>query len=253
MIHRPQQVNAMYTQDIIYGGWLSCTVGAGVLLGTVVGGLVLHFGANSKYTLIVATVGMVGFVAGLAALTPENKSVGIALTILGPLMVGMIEYTCLTLAPLFCRPEDLGLATGIISSIRSAGASIAVSVYTTILTNRLTSTITTNIGSAVVNAGFDTAKVPTLVAAVKAGTWATFPGLTASLKAIIRGQIPTAYGQAFETVYLASLGFGAVAIVGSLLAVDAQPLLTDKGMLYNLLPILSSFNNQVLTSGLSSS
>lgn len=171
---------------------------------------------------------MVGFVAALASLTPEKKDVGIALTILGPFCVGFIELASLALAPLFCKPSDIGLASGLLASIRSAGGSIAVAVYSTILSNRLATTIPANIGSVAVAAGLPESQVAALSAAIIGGKIATFPGMTASIRAAVTAVLPTAYSQAFSTVYLASLGFGGIAIIGCLFSKDAQKHLTDK-------------------------
>jgi len=44
----------------------------------------------------------------------------------------------------------------------------------------------------------------------------------------VNGVVPTAYSQAFKTVYLASLAFGGIAILSSLFSKDVQKHLTDK-------------------------
>ena len=170
---------------------------------------------------------MVGFVSSLAALTPESKAMGIALTILGPFFVGFIELVSLAVAPLFCKPADIGLASGLLASIRSAGGSIAVAVYSTVLSNRLATTLPENVGPAATRAGLSASQVPALVQAVTGGKLASFPGLTPEVKAAVAAVLPTAYSQAFKTVYLASLGFGGIAIIGSLFAKDAQKHLND--------------------------
>ncbi|CAK7198194.1 hypothetical protein SEUCBS139899_000852 [Sporothrix eucalyptigena] len=224
----PSQVTAMFTTSVTYGGWLSCTVSAGTTLGQGTGGIIIRYGGNSRYLMIFAAVAMVGFVVSLASLTPETKSAGIALTILGPFWVGFIELSSMSLAPLFCKPEDIGLASGMLASIRAAGGSIAVAVYETILTNRLSTTLPAVVGAAAVAAGYPESDVATLAAAVKAGTWQKLPGLTQEITAAITGTIPTAYGQAFKTVYLASLGFGGIAIIGAICTKDATKLLTNK-------------------------
>jgi hypothetical protein len=54
------------------------------------------------------------------------------------------------------------------------------------------------------------------------------PGLTKPIAAAVTTALPNAYAVAFKTVYLASLGFGAIAIVGSLLSKDARKHLTNK-------------------------
>ena len=77
-------------------------------------------------------------------------------------------------------------------------------------------------------AGLPASDVPGVLAAVSAGTVAKAPGVTPSILAAIGEAVPTAYSQAFKTVYLASLGFGGIAIIGSLLTVDPEKHLTDK-------------------------
>lgn len=171
---------------------------------------------------------MVSFVAALASLTPETRDTGIALTILGPFFVGFIELTSLALAPLFCKPADIGLASGLLASIRSAGGSIAVAVYSSILQNRLQSTLPANIRQAAIAAGLPSTQVSALVAAVRAGNLSAFPGITTQIRNAVTRVLPTAYAEAFKTVYLSSLGFGAIAVVACLFAKYDEVFLSDE-------------------------
>ncbi|KAK2043428.1 fungal trichothecene efflux pump [Colletotrichum somersetense] len=224
----PQQVQALYTTDITYAGWLSTTVGSATALGQICAGGIIRWGGNARYWIMFSTFAMVAFVGALASLTPETLNAGIAFTILGPFFVGFIELTSLALAPLFCKPSDIGLASGLLASIRSAGGSIAVAVYTSILSNRLATEIPAAISGPAVTAGLPEGQLPGLIKAAMAGKVAAFPGLTDAVKAAVTKVLPDAYTKAFETVYLASLGFGAIAIVGCLFAKDAQEHLTDR-------------------------
>ncbi|KAI0548937.1 fungal trichothecene efflux pump [Xylaria curta] len=224
----PQQVKALFTSDIYYGGWLSATVPSATAIGQVAGGFLIKGKINIRYWMIFSTFSMVGFVGSLAALTPDSKSTGIALTLIGPFFVGVIELTALAIAPLFCKPADIGLASGLLASIRSAGGSVAVTVYSTILSNRLKYTVPQNIGPVAIAAGLPEDQVPALTSAVLGGSLAKFPGITDSVLKAVSSVLPTAYSQAFQTVYLASFGFGAIAIIGCLFAKDARDLLTDK-------------------------
>ncbi|KAI6082848.1 trichothecene efflux pump [Hypoxylon rubiginosum] len=224
----PQQVMALYTKDVTYGGWISCTVASATALGQAFGGFFVKWGGNVRYWVIFSTFSMVAFVGACASLTPDNLNSGIAFTMIGPFFVGVIEVCALALAPLFCRPVDIGLASGLLASIRSAGGSIAVAVYSSILSNRLATTVPANIGPAAIAAGLPAEKVPALTAAVIGNKLASFPGLTQPIQAAVTAVVPTAYAQAFKTVYLASLGFGGIAIVGCLLSKDATTHLTDK-------------------------
>lgn len=208
--------------------YIQCTVASSTALGQICAGAIVKWGGNVRYWIIFSTFAMVGFVAALASLTPETKNTGIALTILGPFFVGFIELTSLALAPLFCNPADIGLASGLLASIRSAGGSIAVAVYSSILQNRLQTTLPANIGQAAIAAGLPSTQVPALVAAVKAGKLAAFPGMTAQLRNAVTRALPEAYAEAFKTVYLSSLGFGAIALVACLFAKYDQVLLSDE-------------------------
>lgn len=76
---------------------------------------------HTRYWLILSAVGMVAFVSSCASLTPSTKDMGVAFTILGPFFVGFIELAALSLAPLFCKAEDIGLSSGMLASIRAAG------------------------------------------------------------------------------------------------------------------------------------
>ncbi|EPE10416.1 trichothecene efflux pump [Ophiostoma piceae UAMH 11346] len=221
----PKQIKFLYTTDITYGGWLSATVGSATALGQICAGGIIRWGGNVRYWLIFSTLAMVGFVAALASLTPETLNTGIALTILGPFFVGFIELASLALAPLFCKPEDIGVASGLLASIRSAGGSLAVTVYSTILSNRLLTTIPNNIVPAAESAGLAAGDAAALVAAYTHGNITAY---SPAIQAAVAGAIPEAYTQAFKTVYLASLGFGGIAIVGCLFAKDAQEHLTHK-------------------------
>ncbi|KAM9883440.1 fungal trichothecene efflux pump, partial [Verticillium dahliae] len=193
-----------------------------------IAGAIVKWGGTVRYWIIFSTFVMVGFVGALASLTPETKNTGIALTIIGPFFVGFIELAALALAPLYCKPADIGLASGLLASIRSAGGSIAVTVYTTILANRLSTTIPSNIARPAIEAGLPADQVGALAAAVRAGKLATFPGITDSIQEAVWSVLPVAYSQAFKTVYLANLGFGGIAIVGCLFSKDAQKHLTDR-------------------------
>ncbi|KAI1076195.1 trichothecene efflux pump [Whalleya microplaca] len=224
----PQQVQALYTKDVTYAGWISCTVASATALGQALGGVLVKFGGNVRYWIMFSTFAMVAFVGACAALTPETLNSGIAFTMIGPFFVGVIELCALALAPLFCKPADIGVASGLLASIRSAGGSIAVAVYSSILSNRLTTTVPANVGPAAVAAGLPESQVPALVAAVLKSKLDTFPGLTDAVKGAVASVLPIAYSQAFKTVYLASLGFGGIAIIGCLFSKDAQQHLTDK-------------------------
>ena len=121
----PEQIATMYTSDVSYAGWLSCTVSAATALGQIAAGGMIRVFGHTRYWLILSAFGMVAFVSACASLTPSTKNMGIAFTILGPFFVGFIELAALSLAPLFCRAEEIGVSSGMLASIRAAGKKLA--------------------------------------------------------------------------------------------------------------------------------
>ncbi|CAK7207609.1 hypothetical protein SEUCBS139899_010419 [Sporothrix eucalyptigena] len=222
----PQQIAYIYGITGKHAGWLTCTVGSASAIGCALAGLAIRLVGNSRWVVIVASAGMAAFVASLAALTPSNLNLGIAMTMLGPFCLGVVEVSALSLAPLFCRPEDLGLASGLLGTIRTGGASIATAIFTSVLSTRKAVTIAAAVTPAAQAAGFDMTNIKTLITAATAGTLAKVPGITPGVIAAVKAVLPGAYAAAFKTVYLVSLAFGGLAVVSSLLTKDAAPYLT---------------------------
>lgn len=77
-------------------------------------------------------------------------------------------------------------------------------------------------------AGFDQSNLAALVAAAKTGVYTGVPGATANVISAVKSSLPNAYSQAFTTVYLASLGFGGLAIIASFVTKNAASFLTEK-------------------------
>lgn len=219
----------MITSDTDRAGWIACTVPASVQGGQVLAGLIIKYVPNTRWLMIGANIAMVAFLTSMASLNAGDYAKGIAFTVMGPFLVGFIELAAMSLSPLFCKPEEIGTASGMLAAIRAAGGSVAVAIYTTILTNRLTTTVADTVGHAAVEAGMSSSNVGALVAAVKSSVWQSLPFLTRDISAAIAANIPRAYAQAFQTVYLSSLAFGGITIVAGIMTIDATPLLTNKG------------------------
>jgi hypothetical protein len=171
---------------------------------------------------------MVATECAMGAMTPDSLDMGIAFTVVGPVALGIVELVALTIAPFFCNPADIGLATGLLLSVRSIGGSVSVAVYTTILRNRLSSTVPRIVGPVAAQAGLSAEQVSAVCASIAAGSFARFPGLTPEATRAISQVIPVAWLQAVKTVYLAAIGFGAVGLAASLLTKDVRKHLTNK-------------------------
>jgi MFS family permease len=127
----PQEIAALFTSDPTQAGWLACTVGGATLVGQISGALALRYIGHQRTIYISASVGLTAFAGALASVNPGEVHKGVAFMFLSCMCVGIIELSALALAPLVCPPEEIGVATGTLGSIRSAGSTVA-SKYLTV-------------------------------------------------------------------------------------------------------------------------
>lgn len=121
----PQEIAALFTTDQTWAGWLACTVGGGTLVGQVSGALALRYIGHQRVIYIGASIGLTAFAGALASVNPGEVHKGVAFMFMSCMCVGVIELSALALAPLVCPPEEIGVATGTLGSIRSAGSTVA--------------------------------------------------------------------------------------------------------------------------------
>jgi hypothetical protein len=101
------------------------TTGGASAFGQLLAGIFMLLFKHVKIQIIISAIGMVGFISTLATLTPATKDMGVTFSVLGCLCVGYIELAALAVAPLFCEPEDIGLAVSFVGAVRSLGGSIS--------------------------------------------------------------------------------------------------------------------------------
>ena len=126
----PQQVGYLMAGTVVQNGFQQSVLGIGTVVGQGIGGALVHyFRRHHRLILIVSTAALTAFSAAMVSVNPGDRAKGIALMLMACFSVGIIETASLTLAPLSCPPEDLGVALGTLGSIRSAGGSICSRVF----------------------------------------------------------------------------------------------------------------------------
>jgi hypothetical protein len=100
-------------------------VGGGLLLGEIMGGFGIRYLPRMKIQMFVSALIVCSFVGGLGSINQSNRSQTVALFFIGCVGVGYVEVLTLSSVALVWEPEDIGLSTGILGSIRSAGGSVA--------------------------------------------------------------------------------------------------------------------------------
>lgn len=78
-----------------------------------------------KIQMLTSALFVCAFVGGLGSINQSNRSQTVSLFIIGCVGVGYVEVLTLSSVALVWEPEDIGLSTGILGSIRSAGGSVA--------------------------------------------------------------------------------------------------------------------------------
>ena len=135
----------------------------------------------------------------------------------------------LVVVPLVLPPNDIGLGSGLLASCRNVLGTIGSAIYISVFGNELPKQIRQHIPPAVISAGLPPTSVTALLAAYRNGTTAALravPGYDTAVGAAYAAANKTAYFNAFKLVYLASLSFGAVAVIVAFFARDVDHLMT---------------------------
>ncbi|KAF2024793.1 MFS general substrate transporter [Setomelanomma holmii] len=177
----PTLITTVYTPDVIAVGWQSSVVGGGVLLGQFVGGLALSYLPKVKWQCITLAVLATAFVGSLAALGPDTHTFVITMGVLGCFVIGWIDNITFPGVTLVIEPQDIGLATGVLGSIRALGGAVAQAIYVSILTNKSAQFIPSMVTPAATNAGLPASSLPALFQGLTLGNFTAVPGINTQI------------------------------------------------------------------------
>ncbi|RDW65649.1 trichothecene efflux pump [Aspergillus mulundensis] len=230
----PQIISSIYTTDSIQIGLQSSVVGGGILLGQVLGGMALGFVPGVKYQCIIASCLSMAFITPLCALGPDTWSMTIALGTLGCIgmsspppdlhaltkasttAVGYVDNITFPGVTLVVEAQDIGLATGVLGSLRALGGAVAQAVYVSVLDNEVKKNIPKYVGAAATAAGLPESSLSALLEAVSAGSIPDgVPGATDSVVAASMAARKIAYSESFRVVFLCTIPFSVILIVAS--------------------------------------
>jgi len=127
--------------------------------------------------------------------------------------------------------REIGAAGGAAASVRTAVAGTCQAVYNAVLANRRAKTVPAAVIPAVLRAGLPQSSTAPILSALQLGTpkaWSAVQGLTPEIRSVAVSAYQSGLGQAFKTVWLASLAFTGLGVCLSLLAPNTDKLLTDK-------------------------
>jgi len=207
----PQQVQVLYTTNIIDVGWYSSVLGmAGIVTSLVTGVLFSRVGhSRIMFTSIIA-IGTLG--AGLMALvSPTSSTKSTIFTALIGICTGGGFVVAAAMIQLAVEHEYIGIATALCVTARNVGGAIAIVIYTAIFNGRLKYYINQDLVGPLIQAGVaPTSLANATLAFLGQGPPTALQGLTSAQLAIGINGVKQSYTHAFKVVYLSSIGFGVV-------------------------------------------
>lgn len=195
----------------MWAGWASSVIGAGITLGTILGGSFpkhMHWGIRGCF------FGGSVLLAAMATCTPETPVRAIILLLLGTTLIGINECLSSTCAGLCIEDQrELGAALGIGASSRSFVSTLAGTAYTVVLTNQLSTKIPEQVTPALVAAGLPVGQVATFLTAFPTGNFSSVADLTPEILAAGKHAYKYASADSYRMVFYATIAFMGVGII----------------------------------------
>ncbi|CAK7199389.1 hypothetical protein SEUCBS139899_002068 [Sporothrix eucalyptigena] len=139
----------------------------------------------------------------------------------------MIKGITSNMTPLCLEPEDIGLAIGMLGSIRTDLSSIATAVYTAILSEKLTTNIPKYTGAVVATTGMSEQTLEEILTGLAAGQ-ESFPDINPTEVAEVASEYQTAYAKSFQILYLVSLAFSVISVIAAIFTPDLKHRFTNE-------------------------
>ena len=229
----PQGTLYVYSNDPIQIGLIQLPNGIAQLIGACILPAISHKIKHLKLQVIIAMTVQTLFVALYSVAMPHRKATWMALQFFGQGCFGYITLLCYFIASLHVPLRELGIATGLIGTFRSAGGSVGNAIFNTILSSTVNDKLGPNIAAAAIAAGFPAVELELLIPAVIKnslgipGAFATLPDASLAVQAVTSEAFKQTYAYAFRRVFWATIPFGVLAVIASFYIKDASQYLTN--------------------------
>ncbi|KAL2783465.1 fungal trichothecene efflux pump [Aspergillus keveii] len=230
----PQGSLYMYTTDATPIGLIALPNGvAQFVFGAIAPALISKI-KHLKLQLLSALVLQTVFVA-LGAIAFPNRAAWSAFQVFAIGPFAFITVLCYVITGLNVPLRYLGLASGLVGTFRSMGGAVGNAVFNTILNSSFSARVGPSVAAAAAAHGFDMSRVGELIRAAIAnasGAPYAFEGIqgvtvTPDLQAAAALAVKEAYVHAYRIVFLATIPFGVVTVVGACFIRDPSKYLTN--------------------------
>lgn len=208
------------------GGIAETLIGVGLTLSA------RHIG-HLKLIVIVGLSIQTIATACFAAVIPYNRAGWMALQFFGLGMFQVTTSVCYVIAGLNIPLRQLGLASGLIGTFRSAGGSVGNAVFNTILNSVANDQVPKRISAAAISHGYDPKNMALLIPAAinnadgVPNAFKGVPGVTPALQVAVLKAFREAYAVAFRRVFWATIPFGVIAVICACFIEDPSKYLTN--------------------------
>ncbi|ORY18627.1 fungal trichothecene efflux pump [Clohesyomyces aquaticus] len=228
-----QTILYLHTSDPIKIGIYSLPSGMGQLLGGVIVPAFIHVIKFVQYQLFFANFMQTLFFGLAALITPTNLSLLMAVQFFAMLPFGWITLLCYTTASLNVPQRDLGVAIGLIGTFRSVGGSIGSVIFSSIFEQTAEKQVAKRVIATAMSGGVSAETAAELIESVTLtllgvpGQAARFPNVPATVFNACVKAARYGYAYGFRITWLASIPFGVVATVCSILVRDPSKYFTN--------------------------
>jgi len=222
----PQQVQALYTTDLLKIGWYASALGiAGIVSSPIFGYLMTKVNSRILFIFIILN----GTIASgcMAIVSPTSSTASTVLTALEGVTIGGGMIIATAMCQLAVKHEYLGIVTSLAVTVRNVGGAVAQVIYVSILTGQLKVNIVKYVATPLAMAGVPLASLPGVLGALTgAGPETALAGLTPAQLGLAVGGVKEAFTHSFRVVYLTSIAFGVLGTITVCFCKDIRPLLT---------------------------
>ncbi|KAH6876422.1 trichothecene efflux pump [Thelonectria olida] len=203
-------------------GWQSSVVGGGVLLGQLIAGFCISYVPKVKWQCIIASGFAFAFMTSLTTISIDRWAATIALGVLTCTCIGFVENISFPGVTLIWEAQDIGLATGVLGSIRGFGGAIAQALYVSVLNNELAKNIPKLVVPAAVDAGLPQSSVQDLLAGTATGDFSAVPGITDKILNVVALALKDSYIASFKIVFYTTIPFSFILFAMSFLVPNME-------------------------------